>query len=579
MLAQGKRQHLAARRPGRLGGSRRRSSRSAASRSSIAVQHRRHEPRHVAADDDRETRDRVGDPPLEHGGEGRQRAPERLAVPDDRRRARRQPGGPSRSPGPRRSRSSAIGARRRRSSARGGARPSSSAASLSLPNRLDRPPARTIAVITPAPASGRGHPGMWPSGVRCRIPRRSRSSRIARTYFRLVPVASRNAAGVSGPDRARSRATAARRWYARVDQARSVPRRTIRPSATSARTPSGGQPAPAAAPSSDGGAGDVERRLEAIHRRDQLGREILRERGSRSASPRRARRPSLTRASSRRVISAVARSTYCRSIVASERRRRRSAARARGSGSPGLSGAARWCAATASRASASRAARTSPASASERNAEPRARRRRRPAVPHGARRARPDARLRSPASRASVSRGHPLRRHPAAGDAARRRRGRARGPRRSTAPWRRLAEHRPVPGKRGDRLGEGQRPRHRRGRGAAAGSRRPAPSRRAAAAQPPSRGGQRSGAPERGRATQLDQESIRRPKRGAGDQHVAASQALGRIPGDVERGPTAVVAMRATRRGPGPRARAPGRRRARASATSRRRSTRRAGCR
>ncbi len=45
----------------------------------------------------------------------------------------------------------------------------------------------------------RARTGPMTLGVRRRIPRRSRSSRIAMTYFRLVPVASRSAAGASGP--------------------------------------------------------------------------------------------------------------------------------------------------------------------------------------------------------------------------------------------------------------------------------------------------------------------------------------------------------------------------------------------
>ena len=56
-------------------------------------------------------------------------------------------------------------------------------------------------------------PGTWPSGVRRRTPRRSRSSRIAMTYLRLVPVASRNAAGVSGASAAAARARAVRSRY------------------------------------------------------------------------------------------------------------------------------------------------------------------------------------------------------------------------------------------------------------------------------------------------------------------------------------------------------------------------------
>ena len=54
-----------------------------------------------------------------------------------------------------------------------------------------------------ATAAARG-PGTWPSAVRRRIPRRSRSARIAMTYLRLVPVASRSAAGVSGAAPARA---------------------------------------------------------------------------------------------------------------------------------------------------------------------------------------------------------------------------------------------------------------------------------------------------------------------------------------------------------------------------------------
>src|SRR5438034_11649553 len=48
----------------------------------------------------------------------------------------------------------------------------------------------------PTPAA-RG-PGTCPASVRRRSPRRSRSARMAMTYLRLVPVASRKAAGVSG---------------------------------------------------------------------------------------------------------------------------------------------------------------------------------------------------------------------------------------------------------------------------------------------------------------------------------------------------------------------------------------------
>ena len=65
---------------------------------------------------------------------------------------------------------------------------------------------RRLPLAIPAAALG---PGRWPSGVRRRIPRRSRSARIAITYLRLVPVASRRAAGVSGARRASATAVAA----------------------------------------------------------------------------------------------------------------------------------------------------------------------------------------------------------------------------------------------------------------------------------------------------------------------------------------------------------------------------------
>ena len=79
-------------------------------------------------------------------------------------------------------------------------RPSSGSASLSRPNRDERPPARTItATVSVAVIGGlRPRPVRCPRtrhvagiGVRRRIPRRSRSSRMAITNLRLVPVASR----------------------------------------------------------------------------------------------------------------------------------------------------------------------------------------------------------------------------------------------------------------------------------------------------------------------------------------------------------------------------------------------------
>jgi hypothetical protein len=82
--------------------------------------------------------------------------------------------------------------------------------------------------IAAAIAGARG-PGTWPASVRRRIARRSRSSRIAITYFRLVPVASRNAAGVKGATPARARA--------RADSSRYVPKAHARSSSRIGRSP------------------------------------------------------------------------------------------------------------------------------------------------------------------------------------------------------------------------------------------------------------------------------------------------------------------------------------------------------
>ena len=107
------------------------------------------------------------------------------------------------------------------------------------------------------------------------------------------PVASRRAAGVRGATRARSSASGGeaviRRPPTRPDPA---PRRTIRPSAASARTPSGGQPA-ASRPRRAAAARGGERALEAIHRRHQRGRQPSPPvAGSRSVSSRR-RQPAI----------------------------------------------------------------------------------------------------------------------------------------------------------------------------------------------------------------------------------------------------------------------------------------------
>ena len=93
------------------------------------------------------------------------------------------------------------------------------------------------------PASAAGSPGgRGPRG--CAI-----------TYFRLVPVASRKAAGVSGASRGHrqgARSQVAIRRH-RVGQVR-VRGSTIRPARSSSRMPAGGQPAPRAASARAGGA-------------------------------------------------------------------------------------------------------------------------------------------------------------------------------------------------------------------------------------------------------------------------------------------------------------------------------------
>ena len=167
------------------------------SSASIDVEHGADERRHVAADDQ----------------DQRRRAPREARPAGPSAGLRRRPG-PGRSARPAAGSASASGAATTSTSSTqrpdgvdgvpSSGRPSIGSASLSRPNRLDRPPARTSPVtvgsvirrhLSPRAlaARGRGRPG---SGAGS--PRRSRSARIAMTYLRLVPVASRNAAGVSG---------------------------------------------------------------------------------------------------------------------------------------------------------------------------------------------------------------------------------------------------------------------------------------------------------------------------------------------------------------------------------------------
>ena len=93
-----------------------------------------------------------------------------------------------------------------------------------------RLPRRRRAVVAAAPARRRASifaPRTWPASVRWRSPRRSRSSRITSTYLRLVPVSSRNAAGVSGPRAAIVMARATRSRCVAAAHARSSSSRTI----------------------------------------------------------------------------------------------------------------------------------------------------------------------------------------------------------------------------------------------------------------------------------------------------------------------------------------------------------------
>ena len=162
-----------------------------------ALEDARDDRRHVAGQHDHDV------------GVGSPRDPPRRR-PAGRRTAERR-GRPGRRPGPRArirvpttTQTSAASRRTASIAWSSKGRPSTGSASLSRPNRDERPPARTmtatdswVVIGGPTPVAARG-PGTWPAAVRRRIPRRSRSSRMAITYLRLVPVASRKAAGVSG---------------------------------------------------------------------------------------------------------------------------------------------------------------------------------------------------------------------------------------------------------------------------------------------------------------------------------------------------------------------------------------------
>ena len=181
-------------------------------------------------------------------------------------------------------------------------------------------------------------PGCGPRGSVGGCPRRSRSSRIARTYFRLVSVASRKR---RRGQRADPRVLEGHRGEAVVRGGRpgEVRCRCGRsgPTAWSARMPSGGQPASAAACGEARRRRDGQRRLEAAHRGDQrVGQaggpsRIAQQRRPRGRGARSRRgRPAGRRRSFR------AASASRRSIVARERSFRSSAARARGRARPAL---------------------------------------------------------------------------------------------------------------------------------------------------------------------------------------------------------------------------------------------------
>ena len=145
-------------------------------------------------------------------------------------------------------------------------RPSRSARSLSPPNRVDAPPASTMAEVIRggrghrrpparhARASGRGSSargrGRRPSGAAGRGRRGPRGSPArtggwCRSRRGRRPGSAARAAAIDSARRTRSR-------YVGAAQARSSSSRTIRPVGASARTPSGGQPAARAASASAG---------------------------------------------------------------------------------------------------------------------------------------------------------------------------------------------------------------------------------------------------------------------------------------------------------------------------------------
>ena len=207
-------------------------------------------------------------------------------------------------------------------------------------------------------------PGTWPSGVRRRIPRRSRSSRMAITYLRLVPVASRSAAGVSGavvgePEGGR-RDLVVGRSSRRRGRRRG---RRCGPSVRARGSPPVGQAAARAASLSGGGAATASDCLEPGHRveKDGVRAGMLRVLpGSARPAPSRTSCPSAT---SRSMRSAAAVTAARRPIVARRRSCLAAVSRTSASGvtpSPAAATAARIAASTL--AAMSGATRVAPAS-------------------------------------------------------------------------------------------------------------------------------------------------------------------------------------------------------------------------
>ena len=417
----------------------------------------------------------------EAGEQPGERALERVRVVDQRHVGGERPG--SRPARRRRSPRSAIG--RTASTARSGA--AGRRARRACRARTARPaageddrrrsPSRRSSVRRPA---ARG-PGTWPSGVRRRIPRRSRSSRIAITYLRLVPVASRRAAGVSGARAAsaeclgrRARDTSASRRRGRLED--HDPAGPLELADAVGRAAGG-----AGRLGQGGGAGTARAARGGPSPRRAPGRAravAARSPGRRTSAPSRTRRPSRPR-----VVDA-GRGGRCRARVPTERRRDGGAPRGRDG--PRVRSGLRPPSTRRRRMAASTSRRHPAAIAG-------AGRRRRSSAPWRSRRAaaiagadrRPRPRPRARADRARPSGGGARSRGAARRRARRRRRSLRAG---------RAAQDEPVARRDRDRAGEPERSRRPRRR---AGRARPGRSGRRSPRPPRSRGGR---APATGRA-------------------------------------------------------------------------------